>query len=75
MTLQSDWKRTLRKAWSVRLILLAGLLSGLEIALPFLPDLFPIPRGVFAGLSFIATGGAFVTRLLAQQNLRPEDRT
>jgi len=60
----------LRRAWSVRLILIAAILSGLEIALPLIPaDLVPIPPGVFAGLSFAATAGAFVARLVAQKNI------
>lgn len=73
MKLIQDWRDILKKAWSIRLILLAGLFSGLEIVMPFLPELFPIPRGAFAAFSFVATAGAFVTRLLAQQNITPED--
>lgn len=68
-TLVANWQRVLKHAWSIRLILLAGLLSGAEIALPLLQSVLPVPAGVFAGLSFIATGGAFVARLIAQENV------
>ena len=67
MILLPNWKTILRKAWSVRLIILAGLLSGLEAAMPFIDD--QMPRGVFAVLSLLVAGGAFVTRILAQKGL------
>ena len=69
MHLVAEWWRVLRYAWSIRLLVLAGLLSGAEIALPLIQDLLPIPRGVFAGMSFVATAGAFVARLVAQQSI------
>lgn len=65
MTLLTEWKRIVRKAWSIRFMALAGLLTGLEVVLPFISD--AIPRGVFAGMSFIAVGGGFVARLIAQK--------
>lgn len=67
MKLVENWQDILRKAWSIRLILLAGLLSGLEVALPFFSDV--IPRGLFAALSIVVVGGAFVARLVAQKDL------
>ncbi len=69
MRLVAEWWRVLRYAWSIRLMVLAGVLSGAEIALPLIQDLLPIPRGVFAGMSFVATAGAFVARLVAQQSV------
>lgn len=48
-------------------MLLAGLLSGVEVALPFMGDL--IPPGVFATLSALTVSAAFVARLLAQRNM------
>lgn len=67
-----NWKDVLKKAWSIRLIILAGLLSGAEIGLPLIEPVFDVPRGVFAGLSFVATAGAFIARLAAQANLPNE---
>jgi len=42
MKLVANWRAVLRRAWSVRLMLAAGLLSGAEIALPLLDGLLPI---------------------------------
>lgn len=55
----------LRYAWSIKLVVLAGLLSGAEIALPLIREVVDVPRGLFAAASFAATAGAFV----AQQNV------
>lgn len=67
--LVKNWRAVLRRAWSIKLIILAGILSGAEIALPLIQDLLPIPRGVFAGLSFLATAAGLVARLVAQQSV------
>lgn len=72
MHLAPNWRAVLRRAWSIRLILLAGLLSGGEVALPLLGDALPVPPGVFAGLSFLFTAGAFVARLVAQKGVSNE---
>lgn len=68
MRLVADWRRVLRRAWSIRLMILAGLLSGVEVALPLADGLLPVPAGVFAALSALTTAGAFVARLLAQKD-------
>jgi hypothetical protein len=65
MSLIPDWQHVLRKAWSLKLMVLAGVLSGVEIILPMFSD--SIPRGIFAALSAAATASAFVARLLAQR--------
>lgn len=67
MQLYDNWKEILRKAWSIRLIVLAGVLSAIEVILPFFSN--DIPRGPFAALSFIAVSGAFVARLVAQKDV------
>jgi hypothetical protein len=36
MKLVANWRAVLRCAWSIRLMILAGLLSGVEVALPLL---------------------------------------
>ncbi|KAB2788117.1 hypothetical protein F9K97_03155 [Brucella anthropi] len=70
MQLVPDWRHVLRKAWSVRLILLAGLLTGVEVVLPLLGDAYPIPTGLFAILSLVVTMAAFVMRLVSQKVFR-----
>lgn len=67
--LAANWKTILRRAWSVRLILLAGLLSGLEVALPLVRDVIEMPAGIFAALSLLTVSGAFIARLIAQKDL------
>ena len=74
MQLVADWRRVLRRAWSVRAIAFAALFSALEVALPFLEGLLPVPRGVFAGLSAAATALAFVFRILAQKEFDHADQ-
>lgn len=65
MRLVDDWKRVLRKAWSIRLMLLAGVLSAVEVVLPFLQP--QIPHGLFAVLSGVTVAAAFIARLVAQR--------
>lgn len=67
MTPIADWRRVLKHAWSVRLMIIAALLSGAEAALPFL-DL-PFPRGLLAVLSMTVTAAAFVARFIVQRSL------
>ena len=67
MKLAHDWRRVLKRAWSIRLMVLAGVLSGIEIALPLIDGFIDIPRGLFAAASGIVTAAAFVARLVAQE--------
>lgn len=70
MKLLDDWKTILAKAWSMRLILLAGTLSGLEAAMPLIISFFEplniIPPGTFAILAVLVSAAAGVSRLVAQ---------
>ena len=68
MQLGSQWKNVVRKAWSIRFMLLAGLLSGVEVVLPLFVDSFP--RGLFAALSAFFTGAAFVARIVVQKEVK-----
>jgi hypothetical protein len=62
-----DWKLILRRAWSVRLIALAAVLSALPVFMALVDaDLLGIPPVVFAALSALAGVGAFVARFIAQ---------
>lgn len=70
MTLYSNWKTLLKKAWSLRFMAAAGLLSGCEVALPFLSGYVPQSlRGWFAGLALVLTAAAFWARLVAQKSI------
>ena len=67
MKLYPNWKTIIRKGWSIRFMLIAGLLSGAEVVLPVFSD--SLPRNTFAILSFLAVGGAFISRLIAQEGI------
>jgi hypothetical protein len=63
-----DWHWVVNHSWSVRLIMLAFVLSAAEAIMPLLSDYAPHPivYGVVTGL---VTAGAFVARLLAQKKI------
>ncbi len=67
MKLISNWREILRYAWSIRLMILAGVLSGVEVILPLFADC--CPRGLFAVLSLLTIAGAFVARIVAQKDV------
>lgn len=67
MTLYANWKEIIRRSWSLRFIILAGILSGCEVALPLFAD--SLPRNLFAALSFVFVCAAFVARLVAQKGI------
>lgn len=67
MRLYDNWKTIVKRAWSVRLMLLAAILSSAEVLLPFFAD--EMTRGVFAALSALTVSAAFVARLVAQKDL------
>jgi hypothetical protein len=67
MKLYSNWKEILVKAWSIRLMLMAGVLSGIEVVLPLFHD--SIPKNIFAALSLVFVTLAFVSRLVAQRDV------
>lgn len=62
-----DWRRILRRAWSVRLAALAGVLSACEVVLPLFVD--SMPRAVFSGLALVTITGAMIARVFAQKGL------
>lgn len=70
-TLIEDWRRVLRRAWSIRLVLLGAALSGVEVFLPLFSD--AVPRSLFALLSIAACVGGAVARLVAQKEFRDGD--
>jgi hypothetical protein len=67
MNLVYGWENIIKRAWSVRLVIIASLLSGLEVIIPMFSDYFP--RGLFAVISFVVTVGALVARITAQPDL------
>ena len=72
ISLIPDAKRVLRKAWSVRLGILAALFSGLEVVVPLFVD--ALPRSTFAVLSFVSVVGAVLARFVAQPRMLNGDQ-
>lgn len=66
MKLASDWKRILKRAWSLRLNAIALVFGAAELVLPLFVDAFP--RSVFAGLSITALVGSMWARLTKQKD-------
>jgi hypothetical protein len=66
MKLASDWREVLRKAWSIRLIILAGVLTGLEALVPFLGTNVPYLKVITFGV----ISAAFIARITAQRDLK-----
>ena len=73
ITLGKDWKTVLKKAWSIRLIILAAVLSAVEVWLQVFGAPLWMPLGVFAGLSALTSAGAFAARLVAQKEITNAD--
>jgi hypothetical protein len=66
MHLVYNWKEILQKAWSVRLIILAGVLTGIEAILPLFGKNVP---GIHL-ITLVVVAAALISRLLAQKNIR-----
>jgi hypothetical protein len=67
MKLVTNWCDVLKRAWSVRLMILAMILSGLEVGLQFVS--LPIPTGLSAAVAGLVTALAFGARIIAQKGL------
>ncbi len=65
--LLDDWRRVLRRAWSIRFSLLAAAFTAAEVVVPLLSDV--LPRGLFVLLAFSASIGAAIARLVAQPEM------
>lgn len=68
MQLIDDWKRQFPRLWSVRLALIAALLSGLEVGLNIYATGQP---PLFAAFACFVSISSAVARIVAQPALRP----
>lgn len=64
-----NWRDILMRAWSVKLLAIAAILTGIETAMPLLDGYIDIPRKTFAALTFGVVCTAFIARFLAQKGL------
>lgn len=67
MKLYANWKEILRKAWSIRLALLATVFSVTQAVVPIYADV--LPRHVFAALTVVSTVGVIIARLVFQEDV------
>jgi len=67
--LVSNWRALIARAWSLKLLALAIILGALEIALPYLHGVLPLPPGTFFALIFLVNVLAAIARLVAQKGL------
>ena len=65
--LLDDWRRVLRRAWSIRFSLLAAAFTAAEVVVPLFGDV--LPRGAFVLMAFAASIGATVARIVAQPEM------
>ena len=70
MKLIDDAGKVLRRAWSVRLGIIAALFSGAEVIVPLFAD--AIPRALFAVLSFLTVVAAVLARFVTQPRMHDE---
>ncbi|MFM7569554.1 MAG: hypothetical protein ACKO8O_12770 [Betaproteobacteria bacterium] len=68
IVLLEDWRKIARRAWSIRLSIVAAVFTAAEVVVPLFGD--ALPRGVFVLLAFVASIGAAVARLVAQPEVR-----
>ncbi len=68
IVLLEDWRKIARRAWSIRLSIVAAVVTAAEVVVPLFGDV--LPRGAFVLLAFIASIGAAVARLVAQPEVR-----
>lgn len=69
MKLIPEWKVILKRAYSVRWLLVGAMFTGLEATLPFFTKIFTLSTQQFAALTFIIIVGAFVSRFVLQRNI------
>jgi hypothetical protein len=67
MTFIDNAAEVLKKAWSIRLSMLAALFSAAEVALPFFTDF--VPPHTMAIVAVFTAAGAAVARLIAQPKI------
>lgn len=66
MRLDEEWRTILSKAWSVRFMVAAIILSAVDIFLPFIVPITTLP---LAGLSLACTLLALWSRIVAQKGV------
>ena len=65
-----NWRTILRRAWSLKFMAIAAILTGCEAVVMVTGiDWIPLPHGARLGLLFVVIAAAFVARLVAQKDV------
>ena len=70
MKLSTNWRMIVKKAWSFRLLVIAGMFTTAEAILPYFTG--AIPRGTFALLTLVSVTGGMIARIVAQKEFKNE---
>ena len=73
MKLIHNWRTVVRKAWSMKFMALATVLSGVEVAMTFISQ-DVLPAGYLPALAGIVTALALFARLVAQKEVSSADK-
>jgi len=75
MTLLPDWQSIIKKAWSVKFMALAAVLSGLESVAAIAGESIAkeFPPGLYAASVGVLTALALLARIVAQSSLSGGD--
>lgn len=65
-----NWRKLIKRAWSLRLMGLAAILTGAEACIPVLEPY--INQQLFALIMFGLISSAFVARLVAQKEFKDD---
>ena len=71
LRLHRDWRRILRRSWSLRLAVLAGVLEAANVACEFIPR-ETSHRVLLGGLAAAVSLAAALARIVAQPSLGSE---
>lgn len=69
MHLHGQWRNLLKRAWCLRFMALAGVLTGAEAILPVVGYKLPLNDVALAVLTFVVVALAFWSRLVAQRGI------
>lgn len=69
-----NWKAVVTSAWSMRLMLVAVVLSGVEVMFPEFKDALGLDAATYAAVNGLIVAAAALSRILVQSNVTPEPK-
>lgn len=70
-----NWKAVVTSAWSMRLMLVAVVLSGVEMMFPEFKDALGLDASTYAAINGLIVAAAALSRILVQNGITPEEQT